>query len=399
MSPGLALTIVVAGSYLAAHVAFEWIGKRYLIVSGAEYLILGILIGPQVSDILSPDLIESFSPIATLSVGWMGALLGSRFLLRRMVLVPGTVFRLAFVESVITLIVVASCVTMVLQYLFNFTLMESLAPALAFGAIGVASSGEGINLITRDYSNRNKLTTQINTTTNVNAFIAVVIVGFLMAAYQPDRNVLARPLTTTEWMVISIGIGVIGGWLFYLFLGDEKKPDRFFVSLAGGIILVSGISAYLRLSPLLSTMFFGALLVNTSRQRGVITSTLERVERPLYFVLLIFVGASWTPPSRSWILPVAVFLIARALGKIGGARIAARASGMLSFVGPDWGRALLGQGGLALAIALTYTNQDTLPLPDLVFTTAIISVLLTDLSSGRLVQWVLDQGQRLRGSD
>lgn len=395
MSPGLALTILVAGSYLAAHVAFEWLGKRYLIVSGAEYLVLGFLLGPQVAELLGPGLLDSFAPIATLSIGWMGALVGSRFLLRRMVLVPGKFYRLAFVESFITLFVVASCLALALQYVFDFTLMEAVAPALAFGAIGVASSSEGISLIiAQRKKSKSELATQLDTSTNVNAFVAIVIVGILMAAYQPERVPLARPLTTTEWTVISIGIGVIGGWLFYLFLGDEKKPDRFFISLAGAIILVSGIAAYLRLSPLLSTMFFGALLVNTSKQREAITTALERVERPLYFVLLIFVGASWAPISHVWILLIITFLLARVVGKIGGARIAARASGLLTDLGPDWGRALLGQGGLALAIALTYVQQDTLPFPDVVFTTAIISVLLTDLSSGRVVQWVLDRGTR-----
>ena len=33
------------GAYLAAHVAFGWLARRYLIVSGAEYLLLGILLG------------------------------------------------------------------------------------------------------------------------------------------------------------------------------------------------------------------------------------------------------------------------------------------------------------------------------------------------------------------
>lgn len=394
MSPGLALTIVVAGSYLAAHVAFEWIGKRFLIVSGAEYLVLGILLGPQVSNILNPGLIDGFAPITTLAIGWMGALLGTKLLLRRMVLVPGIAYRLAFVESFITLFVVAACEVFVLQYFFHFTLLEALAPAVAFGAIGVASSTVGVELIAQQNAGRGPLVTQLRTSAAMNAFVAVVIVGILMAGYQPDRGALFRPLTTTEWTVISIGVGVVGGWLFYLFLGDEKKVDRLFVSLAGAIILVSGIAAYLRLSPLLSTMFFGALLVNTSKQRAEITTALERVERPLYFVLLIFVGASWNPSGTIWIWPVAVFFIARIIGKIGGARIAARANGLLPVLGADWGRALIGQGGLALALALIYVYQDTLPLPNIVFTAAIVSVLLTDLSSGRLVQWVLDKERR-----
>ena len=36
MSEGLILVLVVAASYLAARVAFEWLAKRFFIVSGAE---------------------------------------------------------------------------------------------------------------------------------------------------------------------------------------------------------------------------------------------------------------------------------------------------------------------------------------------------------------------------
>ena len=41
MSAGLVLILVV-GAYVAAHLASEWLARRYLIVSGAEYLLLGI---------------------------------------------------------------------------------------------------------------------------------------------------------------------------------------------------------------------------------------------------------------------------------------------------------------------------------------------------------------------
>ena len=157
------------------------------------------------------------------------------------------------------------------------------------------------------------------------------------------------------------------------------------------LVLVSGASTYLRLSPLMSAMFFGAMLVNTSRQRAEISAALARVERPLYFVLLIFAGATWRPSAQAaWALPVLVFIGARALSKVGAARLAARANDLLPVLGRDWGRALLGQGGLVLAMAINYLYQDTLALPNVVFTTAVISVLLTDLASGRLASSVLD---------
>jgi hypothetical protein len=82
---------------------------------------------------------------------------------------------------------------------------------------------------------------------------------------------------------------------------------------------------------------------------------------------------------------VAAFLALRFLGKLGGARMAARFNDMLPILGANWGRALLGQGGLALAIAFSYLVQPNAVLPNIVFTAAVASVLLTDLVSARLV--------------
>ena len=59
---------------------------------------------------------------------------------------------------------------------------------------------------------------------------------------------------------------------------------------------------------------------------------------------------------------------------------------MLPVLGPNWGRALLGQGGLAVAIAFNYLTQDNSFFPNIVFTAAIASVLFTDLVSARLVR-------------
>ena len=141
-------------------------------------------------------------------------------------------------------------------------------------------------------------------------------------------------------------------------------------------------------------MFFGIILVNTSRQFHEIRAVLARVERPLYFVLLIMAGATWRPSLQSaWLLPVVLFLVARALCKVGGARLAARFNHLLPVLGPRWGHALLGQGGLVIALAVNYLYQGALAIPDVVFSAAVVSVLLTDLVSGRLASSVLEPSE------
>jgi hypothetical protein len=87
---------------------------------------------------------------------------------------------------------------------------------------------------------------------------------------------------------------------------------------------------------------------------------------------------------------VALYLFARAAVKAGGARLAARLTGTLPALGPHWGRALLGQGPLALALGLEYVRMYNAPLPNVVFTAAIAAVLLLDISSAWMVRSVVE---------
>lgn len=389
MSSGLILVLVVAGSYLAARIAFDWLARRFFIVSGAEYLLLGILLGPQVSGLLSPSTVESFAPIITLGLGWMGALIGVRLVLPALLRIPAMLYRTALVESLLSLVVISAAVTYALHWQFGIEIATAVIPGVALGAIGVASAESGVAVVARQIRGQHAIVRQLQVSTAMNAFVAVVTFGLLLAFEHQTPGTIGRPITPTEWAVISVAIGAVGGILFHLFVGAERKVDRLFISLGGAIILVSGAATYLRLSPLLAAMCFGAVLANSTRARSEITGALERVERPLYFALLIFGGASWAPSTRSWYLPVALFVAVRTLSKIGSSRLSARANGVLPALGSHWGRGLLGQGGLALALALNYAHTDALVLPNIVVTAAIASVLLTDLLSARFVRSLL----------
>jgi hypothetical protein len=272
---------------------------------------------------------------------------------------------------------------------FGLPWQTALVPAVALGAIAAVSAPTGIEVVARRLMQRGTVVRQLQVATAIDALVGIATLGLVLSLYHPGDLAPGYRITSTEWVVITLGIGVTGGALFHLFLGDDTTVDRLFISLGGAIILISGAAAYLHLSPLLAALVFGATLTNTSRHRELIARTLSNAERPFYFVLLIFAGASWQPSLRAWAIPVALFLVARILGKIWSARIGAWVSGQNSVLGKDWGLALLGQGGLALALALDYNTLEGAELANIVFTAAIASVLLTDILSARIVQSVL----------
>ena len=388
MGSGLLLLVIVVAAYLAAHVTSEWLARRFTIVSGAEYLLLGFLLGPYVANLIHADAFDWVAPFLTLGLGWIAALIGTEFYLPDLIRLPAQHFQVALLEALLTAAAVGGAMVAIFTYWYDLDVQTAILPAGTLAAVATASAPTGVALAVRAFRRRGPLLAQLQVTTAVDAAVAVVIFGLLLSIIHVPPPVLPRAPTATEWAVIAIGIGLVGGALFHLFLGAERHADRLFTSLAGAIVLVSGAAAYLRLSPLLPAMLVGVVLANTSRNRLEIRAVLEKVERPTYFLLLIFAGAAWRPSQHDWLLPVVLFLFVRVAAKVGGARIAGWLGDAPPALGKGWGRALLGHGGLAVAIAVNYKLHDASTFANVVFTAALASVLLTDLTSARLVHAV-----------
>lgn len=387
MSASLVLILVVATAYLATHLLYEWLAKRLLIVSGAEYLVLGILLGPQVTGVIPMEAAESFGPIVVLGTGWIGLTVGMQFYLPRLVRTAGITFRLAMIESLVTLGVVTGVLWWALPELGLTSQFWAIVPALALGAIAVSSTPAGLDIALRDRKRREPVVSQLETSLGVNAFVAIMTTGILFAWVHRAPTSAMRPPTPTEWAVITVGIGVLGGTLFHLFLGEERQVDRLVVSLAGAVILASGTAAYLNVSPVLATLVIGIVLVNTSRGRTELQSVLAGAERPFYYVLLLLAGLSWRPSTSATVFAViALFLVSRTASKVYATRAATQWNDATPTLGRDWGKGLIGQGRLTVALALDYARRPELPIGDVVFTAALASVLLTEFAAARLVR-------------
>ena len=389
MSATLALILIVGAAFLAAHVLFDWLAERFRMVSGPEYLVLGILLGPQVSGFMSADVVQSFAPFMTLALGWTGAALGMQLYLPHLIQTRALVYRTALLEAVIAFVVVTAVMVSAFAWAFSLSIAQVILPAVTLGAIAVASASSALPLFAA--SDEHPIVEQLAITALVDSVFAIIVFGLLLCIAHVDVSVGARSLTATEWAAITVGIGVVGGTLFHLFIGTERDEDRLFIALAGSIILASGAASYLRLSPLLASLLIGAILVNTSTNRKEIVNSMAAIERPLYFVLLIFAGAAWRPSQYDWFLPVVLFVFVRIAAKLGAARLAVRIEHRVETLGINWGRVLFTQGTLALAIALNYSLNDSQIVPNVVFTAAILSVLVNDLFGARIIRALIDE--------
>jgi hypothetical protein len=107
----------------------------------------------------------------------------------------------------------------------------------------------------------------------------------------------------------------------------------------------------------------------------------------MFLILLIFAGLLWTPvPWIVWVC-AAAFVVVRLIAKRFGGALA---SGLMGTgARRDLGRGLLGHGELAVAMALNFRLVPEWPLSDLVFTTLLTSVVLSELWAVRSLRKLL----------
>nr|MBA3522063.1 hypothetical protein [Gemmatimonadales bacterium] len=158
---------------------------------------------------------------------------------------------------------------------------------------------------------------------------------------------------------------------------------RLFVALAGAIVVASGASYYLNLSPIFTNLVLGFILANSGSAHRDVTRLLLLTERPVYLALLIFAGAAWSPVSADLLFIAPVFVIIRLAARFLGGRAAGLYVAPPQLRTPDLARGLLAQGGIGVAIALNYTQVHPGVQSRLILTATLLSVLLFEIVASR----------------
>jgi hypothetical protein len=223
-------------------------------------------------------------------------------------------------------------------------------------------------------------------TARIDALIAVVAFGLVLAVlHRGEVAPGVRPPTPTEWAVINVAVGVASGVLFHLFLGPRGHLDegRLFVALAGAIVVASGASYYLNLSPIYTNLVLGFILVNSGNAHRDVTRLLLSTERPVYLALLLFAGAAWSPGSVDLLFIAPLFVAIRLGARTLGGRMAGLHVAPPELRTPGLGRGLLALGGIGVAIALNYGQVYPDLHPRLILSATLLSVLLFEIVASR----------------
>lgn len=411
----MSVTLLLVAMVIFAFGASHWLTRyasRFGAFSGVEYLIVGVLIGPQLPPrLMTAAYLQQLTPLISLLLGLTGFIVGVR--VRRTIVRADAVIAGGLLAT--TVLATVGMMALGLMYwldappedvVLNLQLVdlwglrfelrasgEQLWLALGLGAAAAISGSAIVESTGRLHRAKGPVWDLLQTASATGELLAVLVFGLTLAAVRSEGDAARFGMGLTEWAVAAISVGVLCGALFTLFIGRERDTMRMFLASVGAVFFASGIGSALGISPLFVNLLFGMTVALTSNHSKQLCAEVARLQHPVYVMVMIFAGALWVPVQGwQWLLPLG-FVVARYIALRLFTPLVARLAMEPPVVAHRLGHGLLAQGTVAVAIAVSFALRFPEQAP-VVLTTILAGTLLGDVWSVRaLTAVLLDAGE------
>lgn len=379
---------------------------RHVSLSGAEYLLVGVLIGPHLPPrLMSEDSLSRLVPVMHLLLGLVGFLVGLRlkhsFKGGRGVMVGVATTLVTFgvmtiaSTSLATMLLPADGPPVLDRVLFGgvgwvFELYASRSHLLVGAAIGVVAtvSSSGLLIGLGDSLKLRSSTFEVlRSTAALGQLFAIGAMGAVLALSREPPMLPVEGFGRWIWLLAAMVLGLICGGCFTLFIGKEEGQSRIFLATVGTVTFAAGTGATLEVSPLLINLIAGITVSMLSSHATVLLDELDRLQHPIFVLLLILAGAYWAPvDGLAWWFPVAYIAVRFAT-------VWTCAGVFTSWFTRDAfanriGAGLVVQGTLAVSVAIDYA-LGTSQYGAEVLTAALIGTLAFDIAGASGVRRLL----------
>ncbi len=395
MSNVLTLLALLTLAYLASSLLSSKQRHGYGLVSGAEFIAIGLMVGPVGLDFLTAELVAHAAPAVVLAVGWIGFLFGLRFDPAQLRQVPATDRIALFVEPLVAFVVMGGLL-LLLEKLAGLDFRLSTIGALA--ALGSGTTKSGLAWAQGKYAVSGKLSALIGTVSRLDDLPGVLILAVYFAVRAP-RLFGAGPTNFWLMLAITFGLGLLLAVLMALLLGrGELREDLAWVAVLGFGALGTGLAVRMGVSALAVTTLMGVGLGWFTRHAGKVASMTQDTERPIIQVLLVLIGAQLELDPAAILVGIGV-----ALARIGG-KLAAGASLWAlrndGAKGSPWlGVGLLHSGGVVSVMVLSFALALKGAEAQVILWSFVLFSLAGDLMGSRALKSLLAWHGELKGDD
>lgn len=340
----------------------EWIAPKIKIPKVVAYLLLGLLIGPEVLGLIPSSFVISSQVISDLALAIIAVLVGATLKLSLLKKHLKEVFFITLFQSLGTFFVVA-----IGLYLFGTnTGLQSeqlLVVALLLAGIATATDTAAPLALVQERRAKGAFTTSflaviaLDDAVSMLMFIfSVSFAGVLLTHTDLHASIFVQAfLEIILSVLLGVGAAFLNTFLERLFAHHKGMET---IATLGIIFILFSLSDLWGLEPLLSTMSMGVVVSNLSKEFDLIEEEIDNHLAEIIFMLFFILSAMHLKLSTLLALPIAieVYVVLRAFGKVFGAYLGASLAKSSTLIKRYMGIALLPQAGVAIGLALSLQN-------------------------------------------
>lgn len=316
---GLLALLVLA--YLGGHPRVQrWeqrLGISQVITAGLPFIVLGSLARHPAIGVLNDFVLGQISPLLRLGLGWIGFVVGFRLDARMLEQLPTSSMRAALWSALMPFaLVLAASLPLLTAGAHEAALKGVRDPVFLRDAIilGLAAAMSSPT-VTRLFASARE-SERVSRIIRLEELAGIVGLGVVAAFFRPQESAATWQIPGATWILLTVGLGTTLGLIVYAILQRRSADPDFLVLSLGSISFAAGAASYLHLSSVVVAFIAGALLGNLrGSYHERLRSLLLQMERAIYFVSLVVIGALCKLDDlRNWLMMV-VFMSARLLGK------------------------------------------------------------------------------------
>jgi hypothetical protein len=359
---------------------YPWNG---LLVTGVEFLVLGVILGPRALGLITQDVMVDLEPVIYLTLGSIGLLVGIEATWAQVRKTSPAIIRVLLLESVSFLLVLAPLAYLVLSGLFSGApVSERVLFATVLAVTASVSSPTIIGLLSIVLPSRGPLTNTVKIISALSPFLPLLTYGLLFTVIHP--RVFGQEMFGAGivwWLFLNL-VALTLGFFMVLFTRERCSDDEMLLLIVGTVLVVGGLCFFLQLSSLYTGLVMGFVVGNLSRKRDQIFRELHLIEKILFVAFLILVGASLEISGFVVFAVATGYCLLRLLLKI---MVTGRAVGrQFPRIRPGsrrGGLVLTAQGGIALAIAMDCALASESEVAGVVLAVVAVAVVINDVSA------------------
>jgi Kef-type K+ transport system membrane component KefB len=343
--------IFSAGLLLICGYVFGQLCEKIKLPAKTGYILAGILIGRSGIGLIRAENLEILNVLSEITLSFIAVVIGGEFSFFKLKL---------YGKKIIVLTLVQMCLTFGLVSAGLLLLRIPIYVSFLLGAIAVATAPAATVVIVEKLKAKGEFVDYLY------GIVALDVAGTVILfslAFALSASMISGVETAFSHSIIhafleifySLLIGLIGGFIIHYSVTKKRNLNEIKIITLGILFMTTSIAISLKLSPLITNMTVGMILINLSKKNIKILRSLEPLTSPLYAIFFAIAGAELSLEffkDTSVIVAGGIFIFMRALGKYFGVFLTGTAYKLPNKIRKYLGLSLIPQAGVAIGLVI-----------------------------------------------